>query len=123
MKKTAELFISAGFFLAALFVGAGRMWGTFGPAEFASHRDEYLLHIGAGIFLGITLQVATAVMIVGRTGSWRTLYLAVAGLVTPFLFIVLIHQTRTALNDGPGTVSLGFGLLAASFVSYLLKRG
>lgn len=123
MKKTAELFISAGFFLAALFVGASRMWGNFGPTEFASHRDEYLLHIGAGIFLGITLQIATAVLIVGRTGSWRALYLAVAGLATPFLFIVLIHQTRGALNDGPGTVSLGFGLLAASFLSYLLKKG
>ena len=123
MKKTAELLISAGFFLAALFVGAERMWGRFGPSEFASHRDEYLLHIGVGIFLGITLQVATAVLAVGRTGSWRALYLAVAGLVTPFLFIVLIHQTRTALNDGPGTVSLGFGLLSAAFVSYLLKRG
>ena len=123
MKKTAELLISAGFFLAALFVGAERMWGRFGPSEFASHRDEYLLHIGSGIFLGITLQVAAAVLIAGRTGSWRALYLAVAGLVTPFLFIVLIHQTRTALNDGPGMVSLGFGLLSAAFVSYLLKKG
>ena len=123
MRKTAELFISAGFFLAALFVGASRMWGKFGPSEFASHRDEYLLHIGAGIFLGITLQVATSALIAGRAGSWRALYLSIAGLATPFLFIVLIHQTRASLNDGPGTVALGFGLLAAAFLSYLLKKG
>lgn len=123
MKKTAELFVCAGFFLASLFVGLSHMWGRFGPSEFGSHRNEYLLHIGAGIFLGITLQVATTVLIVGRTGSWRALYLAVAGIATPFLFIVLIHQTRTALNDGPGAVSLGFGLLSAAFFSYLLKKG
>lgn len=122
MKKTAELFISTGFFLAFLFVGASRMWGKFGPSEFAVHRDEYLLHIGAGIFMGITLHVAMAVLIARRAGSWLTVYLAVAGLATPFLFIVLIHQTRTVLNDGPGTVALGFGLLTASLVSYLAKR-
>lgn len=123
MKKTAELFVSTGGFLAALFVGVSRMWGRFGPSEFASHRDEYLLHIGAGMFMGITLHVAMTVLIARRAGSWLSVYLAVAGLVTPFLFIILIHQTRTALNDGPGTVSLGFGLLVAALVSYLTKRG
>lgn len=123
MKRNVELFISALFFLLSLFLGAQRMWGKFGPTEFASHRDEYLLHIGAGIFLGITLHVAATVLIARRNGSWRSTYLAIAGVATPFLFIVLIHQTRMAINDGPGTVSLGFGLLSAAFVSYLAKRG
>ncbi|MBF0635456.1 MAG: hypothetical protein HQK85_12450 [Nitrospinae bacterium] len=99
------------------------MWGKFGPTEFANHRDEYLLHIGSGIFLGITLHVAATVLIAQRNGSWRAVYLAIAGVVTPFLFIVLIHQTRVAINDGPGTVSLGFGLLLSAVASYLAKRG
>lgn len=123
MKKNVELFVSALFFLLSLFVGAQRMWGKFGPTEFADHRNEYLLHIGAGIFLGITLHVAATVLIMRRNGSWRGVYLAIAGVVTPFLFIVLIHQTRMAINDGPGTVSLGFGLLLATLVSYLTRRG
>lgn len=98
------------------------MWGKFGPSEFANHRDEYLLHIAVGIFFGVTLQIAATVLIFHRSGSWRTVYLALAGLLTPFLFIILIHQTRMALNDGPGTVSLGFGLLLAAFASQLSKR-
>jgi hypothetical protein len=123
MKKNAELLVSTAFFLASLFVGVSRMWGKFGLSEFANHRNEYLLHIGAGIFLGITLHVAASVLIARRNGSWRAAYLAIAGVVTPFLFITIIHQTRMALNDGPGTVSLGFGLLSAAFVSYMTKRG
>lgn len=123
MKKNSEFLVSIAFFLASLFVGVSRIWGKFGLSEFANHSDEYLLHIGAGIFLGITLHVAATALITRRNGSWRAVYLAVAGVVTPFLFIMLIHQTRTALNDGPGTVSLGLGLLSAAFVSYMAKRG
>jgi hypothetical protein len=123
MKKSVELLISTGVFLVLLFVGASRMWGKFGPSQFADHRNEYLLHIGAGIFMGITLQVATSVLIARRFGSWRAMYLAIAGAGAPFLFIALIHQTRTAINDGPGTVSLGVGLIVASFISFLAKRG
>jgi hypothetical protein len=122
MKKTAEFFVSIGFFLAFLFIGASRMWGKFGPAEFAARRDEYLLHIGAGVFLGVTLQIAASALFSRKGGSWRNVFLAVSGVVSPFLFLVLIHQTRAFLNDGPGTISLGAGLLAASFFSYLLKR-
>ena len=72
---------------------------------------SYLLHIASGAFFGWGCTAAAF-----DTDSWRS-PLRILGVVSPILFLAVIHQTKTVINDGPAAVAMGFALIAGGLLA------
>ena len=73
---------------------------------------EYIFHIAAGMFFGWSFHAGVGAL-ADRTKRRAAFGLAVAASVSPLLFLVLAHQTRATINDGPATLGLAAGLALA----------
>ncbi len=71
---------------------------------------EYFFHIMAGTFFGWSLFAGSSeIMESFRTEKNRAV--AVCAVVAPLLFLILAHQTRDTINDGPATIGISLGYL------------
>ncbi|MBF0170258.1 MAG: hypothetical protein HQK87_04085 [Nitrospinae bacterium] len=96
---------------AALLVGVSLLRFNKGGITLADVGDmgrEYgvaaLVGLVFGWFLGQGMDAVTR-----QTPESRRI--AIMGIVTPLLALILSHQTRAFLNDGPITLALAVGLL------------
>lgn len=108
MKKAILLHVMVPVGAAA--VGALRLSAAdldFGALE-NSQIKEYLLSVSAGLFFGWALYSGVSWVFEGRrnAGERKAAVIAVAA---PLLFLVLAHQTRGVINDGPATLALAAG--------------
>ncbi|MBI4829776.1 MAG: hypothetical protein HY804_13410 [Nitrospinae bacterium] len=104
MNKRRMVIALTGAALAAL--GAWRLAGSGIDVTSldAGLARSYLLHIGAGAFFGWGFVTAALDKI-----SWRA-PLRIAATVSPILFLAVIHQTKTAINDGPAAIAMGLAV-------------
>jgi cell division protein FtsW (lipid II flippase) len=82
---------------------------------------EYYFHIGAGLFSGWAFFSGVSYFLSNNL-SRQLRSLALISVVYPLLFLILIHQTRDTINDGPATVAMAVGYLLSLFSVYLFKR-
>lgn len=104
MNKRRMIIALTGVALAALGV-----WRLAGSGLDVTLLDSglarsYLLHIGVGVFFGWGFVTAALNKI-----SWRA-PLRIAATVSPILFLAVIHQTKTVINDGPAAMAMGLTL-------------
>lgn len=96
--------------VGAAAVGASRLAAAgveFGALE-NSQIKEYLLSAAAGLFFGWVLYSGVSWVLEGPRNA-RERKAAVIAIVSPLLFIILAHQTRGVINDGPATLALAAG--------------
>lgn len=104
----------------AMAVGALRLLTAdidFGGLE-NSQIKEYLLSASAGLFFGWVFYNGVSWVLKGAR-NLRDRKAAVMAIVAPLLFLVLAHQTRGAINDGPATLALAAGYV----LSLMFCRG
>lgn len=117
MTHAVSLIVSA----VLLLVGFARIAKDgFGWGDFTGSINEYLFHIAAGLFFGWALCVGVMDAL-RRDLKMDTLALQIIALVSPILFLVTIHQTRNAVNDGPAAIAMAAGGLIHYTVARLRK--
>ncbi len=108
-------------FLAALLAVAGAAHMVklnFTTEQFQESWREYLLHCAAGLLFGWLFVEALFGYAHRWLGDLRRNWLPGYGLalLAPLLFVVLMHQTRYFLNDGPATLAMAAGVLLAGLL-------
>lgn len=81
----------------------------------ADNAREYLLHCAAGLLFGWMFAEGMFTYARAWLADLRRNFLPGPSLViiVPIVFLVVIHQTRYFLNDGPATLAMAAGVLAA----------
>lgn len=87
----------------------------FTVALFADNAREYLLHCAAGLLFGWVFAEAMFLYARAWLADLRRNFLfgPALALIAPMVFLVALHQTRYFLNDGPATLAMAAGVLAA----------
>lgn len=80
---------------------------------------EYGVAAIVGLFFGWGLHHGIDDAFNHRPGGSGTV--AILGIVSPLLALILSHQTRSFLNDGPITLAMAVGLVGTTLV-LLLRR-
>ncbi len=103
-------------------VGLMRVKGVDAPfADLVAHQIRvYLLHTCVGLFFGWALYSGVA-RALKKACHNSDKALTIAVIVSPVLFLVVIHQTRNAINDGPGTFGVAAGYLLAVVTAAIMK--
>jgi len=103
-------------------VGLMRVNGIDAPfTGMGAHQIRvYLLHTCVGLFFGWALYSGTAgAFAMADRKSDKAL--TIAAIVSPVLFLVVIHQTRNVINDGPGALGVACGYLLAVVAAAIMK--
>lgn len=105
-------------FIAFVLIGAGvihmvKLHFTF--ALLVDNSREYLLHCAAGVLFGWIAAEALFAYARGWLTDLRRNFLPGPALacIAPIIFLVVLHQTRYFLNDGPATLAMAAGVLAS----------
>ncbi len=126
-NKDARHFIWMAFVAALMAMGYAHMANLgFGRSMFMDSLREHLLLCAAGFMAGWVLRDAVS-------GYIRELFLSpsrslviwpAAGYVLlPLLLMVVLHQFRYFLNDGPANISMGLGLFISGIISSRVGKG
>ncbi len=87
-------------------------------ASLADNPREYLMHCAAGLFFGLIFTEG----MFGYARAWLTdlrrnfLPGPALWVLAPIVFLVVLHQTRYFLNDGPATLALAVAVLMSGFL-------
>ncbi|VAX20392.1 hypothetical protein MNBD_NITROSPINAE04-1483 [hydrothermal vent metagenome] len=104
-------------------IGVSRIY-SFGLSFEGMDRDhvrEYYFHISAGLFSGWVFYTGVSYFL-SDISSRKFRSPELIAIVYPLLFLVLIHQTRGAINDGPATLAMAVGYLLTMTSILLCKK-
>lgn len=117
--RAARPVICAFFALLLTVVGVSHMLKLhFTVALLADNWREYLLHCAAGLLFGWIFAEAMFAYARAWLADLRSNFPTgpALALIAPVVFLVTLHQTRYFLNDGPATLAMAAGMLAAGLL-------
>ncbi len=82
---------------------------------------QYSLYMAVGMFFGWALFIGISNLLNWSSATAPVSMLAIA-LVSPILYLVVIHQTKHTFNDGPATMALGAVLILSSLLTAILEK-
>ncbi|MBI5816765.1 MAG: hypothetical protein HZB29_14280 [Nitrospinae bacterium] len=104
-------------FAALTATGASRfITGKFSAQSFIEHPGENALFIAAGLVFGLLLGLSVDALLKKEPGA-RLKNLAYAGCAAAAVFLVVIHQTRNFISDGPPALAMGLAFLMTSLAA------
>ncbi|MBI4665939.1 MAG: hypothetical protein HY751_05940 [Nitrospinae bacterium] len=83
----------------------------------AERPGEHLLSGLCGLLLGSALGMALEIVLANDWKSQKTSVklLTWLGLTSPIIYLMVAHQTRNLVNDGPATAAMAIGVAVAAF--------
>jgi len=85
------------------------------------HVREYYFHISAGLFSGWVFYTGVSYFL-SDISKRKFRSPELIAIVYPLVFLVLIHQTRDTINDGPGALAMAAGYLLTLTAILIYKR-
>ncbi len=87
-------------------------------ALLADNPREYLLHCVAGLLFGRVFAEGMFAYARAWLTDLRRNFLpgSAMGIIAPIVFLMVIHQTRYFLNDGPATLAMAAAMLASGLL-------
>ncbi|VAX23111.1 hypothetical protein MNBD_NITROSPINAE03-1012 [hydrothermal vent metagenome] len=122
MTKYGRLFHLFPILILAV-IGVSRIY-SFGLSFEGMDRDhvrEYYFHMSAGLFSGWVFYIGVSYFL-GDISKRKFRSPELIAIVYPLVFLVLIHQTRDTINDGPGALAMAVGYLL-TMASILIYDG
>jgi len=85
------------------------------------HVREYYFHMAAGLFSGWVFYTGVSYFL-GDISKRRFRSPELIAIVYPLMFLILIHQTRATINDGPATLAMAVGYFLSALTISLAGK-